>query len=304
MDAIDKTIMVEICTNCRVSYESLARQTGLSSNAVKNRVTSLLESGTIHRWSVSLQPEMIGGEYFLALVTTDGTESIDAFVSNYGNHPSIGHISLLASAGGGAYFVWGEYIGSHMLLEMRSFLSEPEEVVNVELHTTLHRRGKKVELAKLHLRILSVLRRDPRVQVNDLAKELGLAPKTVRRGIKEIVEGGGIAFSARPDMATGRFVNFFVRFEYDEKAISAEEVADWLQERYPVELWDPTPSATFPVFFSEFVVENLHEAEKIAREIRDAPFVKSTSTLISYSNQKFPYIAETMLDDMIKAAGL
>lgn len=303
MDLVDKTIMIEIASNCRISYENLSKRTGLSANAVKNRVTALLESGTISRFAVSLNAAMINASYFMALVTTDGTEDIDGFIGRMGENPMIGHISLLASAAGGAYLVWGQYIGSAMLSKLRRFLRKHDKVRNVELHTIIAPVGKKIELANLHLRILSVLKNNPRALINDIAQETGLAPKTVRRGIRELVEDGGIYFSARPDMAAGKIVNFFVRFEYNEDEIGLDEVVKWLQETYPLELWDPTPSATEPMFFAEFVVEYLHEAEEIARFIRSQSFVKSTTTLVSYSSKKFPYLAETMLEDMIRDAG-
>ncbi|MHA2160323.1 MAG: winged helix-turn-helix transcriptional regulator [Candidatus Thorarchaeota archaeon] len=303
MDLVDKTITIEISTNCRISYESLSKKTGLSANAVKNRVAALLESGTISRFAVSLSSAMINAEFFMALVITDGTEDIDEFVTEFGEDPMVGHLSLLASAVGGAYLLWGQYIGSSMLSDLRKFLHAPSEVENVELHTILGRRGEKMNLTKMHLRILSNLRKNPRALINDIANDTGLAPKTVRRAIRELMDGRGINFSARPDMAAGNLVNFYVRFEWNEDETSLDDIVNWLQEKYPLELWDPTISATDPVIFAEFVVDDLHQAEEIARHIRCKPFVKSTTTLVSYSNQKFQYFAETMLDEMIREAG-
>jgi DNA-binding Lrp family transcriptional regulator len=45
LDRIDRTILSELCNNCRITYESLAKKTKLSANAVKNRVHHLIESG-------------------------------------------------------------------------------------------------------------------------------------------------------------------------------------------------------------------------------------------------------------------
>ena len=303
LDLVDKTIMVEISHNCRVSYETLAQKTGLSANAVKNRVTALLDTGTISRFAISLESAMIGASYFMALVKTNGTEDIDLFVPLLGESAMVGHISILASAGGGAYLVWGQYIGTKMLSDLRAFLHTPAQVEEVELQTIIGPVGKKVRFSKLHLRILSLLKKNPRALISDMATDAGLAPKTVRRAIRELMEGEGIVFSARPDMAAGKLVNFYVRFEWNENEITLDKVAAWLREKYPVELWDPTASASDPVIFAEFVVENLHEAEEIARYIRSKSFVKSTSTLVSYSNQKFSYFAESMLDEMIREAG-
>ena len=303
MDLVDKTVMVEIALNCRISYERLSRKTELSANAGKNRVKALLDSGTISRFAVSLQASMINAEFFMALVITDGTEDIDQFVGRLGESPMVGHISLLASVQGGAYLLWGQYIGATMLSELRTYLHVPAEVKIVELHTIIGHRGKSVELAKLHLRILSILQNNPRALIIDIAQDTGLAPKTVRRAIRELMEGEGIHFSARPDMAAGKLVNFFVRFEWNEDEITMEKIVEWLLEEYPITLWDPSPSATEPVFFAEFVVDDLHEVEEIARYIRSRPFVKSTTTLVSYSSQKFQYLAEIMLDEMIREAG-
>jgi DNA-binding Lrp family transcriptional regulator len=295
--------MIEISHNCRVSYESLSQKTGLSANAVKNRVTALLDSGAISRFALALNAAMINAEHFMALVITDGTEDIDEFLEYMGESEMVGHISLIASAVGGAYLLWGQYIGSSMLSELRKFLHIPSEVQDVELHTILWKPEEKVELANLHLRILAVLQTNPRALINEIAQETGLAAKTIRRGIRELMEGGGVRFSARPDMAAGRFVNFYVRFEWNEDEISLNEVVTWLQETYPLELWDPTTSATVPVIFAEFVVDDLHQVEAIARQIRNRSYIKSTTTLVSYSNKKFKYYAETMLDDMIREAG-
>ena len=295
--------MVEIASNCRISYESLSRKTGLSANAVKNRVVALLESGTISRFAVSLTANMINAEWYLALVKTDGTEDIEEYLETMGESPMVGHISVLASADGGAYLLWGQYIGSPMLVELRSFLHAPPEVQDVELQTSVARPGKKVKLANLHLRILAILQDNPRALINDIANDTGLAPKTVRRAIRELMEGGGVVFTARPDMAAGNLVNFVVRFEWNEDEITLDELVNWFKEKYPLELWDPAASATDPIFFAEFVVENLHEAEEIARHIRSRPFIKSTTTLVSYSNKKYSYLAESMLDEMIREAG-
>lgn len=303
MDPVDKMILTEISKNCRVSYENLSKKTGLSANAVKNRVSALLDSGAISRFAISLDAAMINAEYFMALVITDGTEDIDEFLKYMGENEMVGHISLLASAVGGAYLLWGQYIGSSMLSDLRKFLRHPSTVQDVELHTILWRMGRKVDLANLHLRILAVLQKNPRALISEIAQEAGLAAKTVRRGIRELMEDGGVIFSARPDTAAGGLVNFYVRLELNEDETTLNEVVKWLKAEYPLELWDPTVSATDPVIFAEFVVDDLHQAEEIARHIRCQTFVNSTTTLVSYSNKKFKYYAETMLDDMIREAG-
>lgn len=312
MDPIYKKIMFKLFANCRVSYENLSRHTGLSANAVKNRVTALIDNGTL-TYTVYLRPSMIDAEYFTAVITTDGSENVEEFSKLLGESPMIAHISLLANVQGGAYLLWGQYIGATMLTELRSLLRKPPEVQNIEINTIIGRhdvytvlgpRREKVQLPKLHLRILSILRNNPRAPVNDIAKEAGLAPKTVRRAIQELLEGNAIQFTARPDMAAGRFQNFFIRFEWSEKETTLDEIVDWLQKDFPINIWDTMPIANEPTIFAEFVISNLEEVEEIARKIRSNSFVKSTTVLIAYTNKKFPYLPQLMLDDMIREAGI
>lgn len=312
MDPIDKKIMFKLFANCRTSYENLSRHTGLSANAVKNRVAALIDNGIL-TYTVYLRPSMIDAEYFTAVITTDGSENVEEFVKLLGESPMIAHISLLATVQGGAYLLWGQYIGASMLSELRALLTTPSEVRNIELYTMIGRhdvntvlgpRRKKDQIPKLHLRILSILRNDPRAPINDIAQETGLAPKTVRRAIQELLEGNAIQFTARPDMAAGRFQNFFVRLEWNENETTLPEIIEWLQKEFPLNIWDTMPIANEPTIFAEFVIGDLEEVEDIARRIRNHSFVNSTTVLIAYTNKKFPYLPQIMLEDMIREAGI
>ncbi|NHJ13574.1 MAG: Lrp/AsnC family transcriptional regulator [Candidatus Thorarchaeota archaeon] len=305
LDTIDRKILSKLCTNCRVSYESLARETGLSPNAIKNRVASLIDTGVVAKFFVALDREVIGANYFQAIVVTDGTENIDRFVGLMGSNPMIGHISLLASVGGGAYLVWGQYIGTEMLHEIGAFMRSFKETLKVEMHPLLHKdRGLKFKFKKVHLKVLKALIDDPRKLIADIAKESGLAPRTVRRALDEIAAGEAAWFVARPDLAAGGLVNINIRIELEEKKVSMNDMIEWLRSEYPVEFWDPWVSATESILFAEFVVDALYEAEAIAKKIRSLDHVRSTATLVTYSSLKYPYLGEIKLLQMIEKAGI
>ncbi len=50
----------------------------------------------------------------------------------------------------------------------------------------------------------------------------------------------------------------------------------------PVEFWAPWRTVSEPVMFTDFLVENLQGAERILNRIRKAPFVISTTLLVSF----------------------
>ncbi|NHI83742.1 MAG: AsnC family transcriptional regulator [Candidatus Thorarchaeota archaeon] len=305
MDRIDKKILSNLCTNCRVSYESLARETGLSPNAVKNRVAGLIDTGVVAKFFVALDREVIGANDFQAIVVTDGTENIDEFVDIMGRNSMIGHISLLATVGGGAYLVWGQYIGTEMLHEIGAFLRGLNETLKVEMHPLLtNDRGLKFRFKKVHLKVLKALIDAPRRLIADIARESGLSSKTVRRALDEIAEEEAAWFAARPDLAAGGLVNINIRIDLDEKKVSMNDMIEWLHNEYPVEFWSPWVSATDSILFAEFVVDTLYEAEAIAKKIRGLDHVRSTATLVSYSSLKYPYLGEIKLRQMLEKAGI
>ncbi|MFW9862036.1 MAG: Lrp/AsnC family transcriptional regulator [Candidatus Thorarchaeota archaeon] len=304
MDQHDRTIFAKLCNDCRVSYESLARETGLSPNAVKNRVSNLIENGFVSQFKVILNHKMMDADTFQAVVITDGTENIEDFVNSIGESPMVGHISTVASVNGGAYLVWGQYSRIEMLSDLGGFLRSLKEVEDVELHP-LRRLNPldtpaKIRIPKLHRRVLRVLVKDPRMPMSDIAQETGLSPKTVRRALREINEAGFVKFVVRPDLAAGGLVNLNIRIAWDEKRYSIEDLVKWLMEEYPIEFWDPWVSALEPIVFAEFMVEDLHDAELISKRVRELPHVKSSTTLVSYSSTKFPYLAETILREMVE----
>ncbi|MFW9803725.1 MAG: winged helix-turn-helix transcriptional regulator, partial [Candidatus Thorarchaeota archaeon] len=258
MDQHDRTIFAKLCNDCRVSYESLARETGLSPNAVKNRVSNLIENGFVSQFKVILNHKMMDADTFQAVVITDGTENIEDFVNSIGESPMVGHISTVASVNGGAYLVWGQYSRIEMLSDLGGFLRSLKEVEDVELHP-LRRLNPldtpaKIRIPKLHRRVLRVLVKDPRMPMSDIAQETGLSPKTVRRALREINEAGFVKFVVRPDLAAGGLVNLNIRIAWDEKRYSIEDLVKWLMEEYPIEFWDPWVSALEPIVFAEFMV--------------------------------------------------
>ena len=301
LDAIDRTIILAVYENCRISYEALAQKVKLTPNAVKNRVHNLIEKGVLTHFLIAFNPSEIDAESFQAIVLTDGSEDHSKFVSTLGLSPMIGHANTLATVKGSAYLVWGEFIGTEMLHEFSTFLRNLDTVQDVDLYVVLTpKREPKGKFSKLHLRVLNVLQSNPLMQTSEIAQLTGISAKTVRRALKEIAADGKVSFRGRADLAAGSLVNIHIRIEWDEKTISLEKLVKWLNEKYPVAFWFPFPSATEPMMIAEFVVEDLKEAERISSELRATDFVKSSTTMVAFSSGKFSYLSEIKLSEILE----
>lgn len=300
LDAIDRTIILAVYENCRISYEALAQKVKLTPNAVKNRVHNLIAKGVLTHFLIVFNQSEIDAESFQAIVLTDGSEDPSKFVSTLGLSPMIGHANTLATVQGGAYLVWGEFIGTEMLHEVSTFLRNLDKVHDVDLYVVLSpKREQKGEFSKLHLRVLNVLRSNPLMQTSEIAQLTGISAKTVRRALKEIAADGKVSFRGRADLAAGSLVNIHIRMEWDEKIISLEKLVKWLNKKYPVAFWFPFPSVTEPMMIAEFVVEDLKEAERISSEIRATDYVKSSTTMVAFSSGKFSYLSEIKLSEIL-----
>ncbi|MHA2143527.1 MAG: winged helix-turn-helix transcriptional regulator [Candidatus Thorarchaeota archaeon] len=307
LDSIDKAILLYLDANCRISYRALARKTGLSPNAARNRIVRLIDEGVIIRFVIEYTLEMIDASHFMALVNTDGTENLQQFVLQIGEQPMVYHVNVLGNMRGGAYLVTGQSIGDHRLAEFGAYLRALNEVQSVELHTMLPTdllQGRKVEFSRVQLKVLNCLCEDARMQITEIAEMTGMAPKTVRRAIKEIADSGGVIFTMRSNLAAGGFVDAFVRIHWNDKMISADELIKWLQDEYPTDFWYPWVSATESMLYADILAGSLLEVEQIANGIRSAPFVKSTATLIATSNVLFEKLTERRLREILDAEGV
>lgn len=60
LDDIDRQLLSILRENGRASYTDLAKEVGLSRVAVQTRINTLIENGTIERFSCILNPEKLG----------------------------------------------------------------------------------------------------------------------------------------------------------------------------------------------------------------------------------------------------
>jgi DNA-binding Lrp family transcriptional regulator len=307
LDSIDMMILRELLRNCRSSYREIARKIGLSPNATRNRVEKILESGVIRRFVVILNSKAAGVGCFLGLIQTDGAEDIQDFVSRIGENPMVTDVGELVSMSGGGYSVGGDHPSIAMLEEYEAFLRDLDEVQNVEFHTQ-HAinlgQGCTAKFSRVQLKVLKCLIQDARMQVNEISKMTGLASKTIRTALKELMEGGDIRFTVSFGPAVGEMVDIMVRITWDDEMISEDELIKWLRSEYPDEFWGPWTSESEEVLFAIFIVGSNLDSQRIAHQIRAAPFVTSSTLLVSLTLTKFPRYLETKLKEIIEESGV
>jgi len=303
LDEIDKGILFGMLQNCRTPYRTLAQQFNMTANAVKKRIQKLVDTGVIVKFTAELSPAMVDGENFLAVISTDGDENEEKFLHLFGSHMLVREVGVLS---GSAYLIMGTSIGSESLRDLGSFLRGIENVRSVELHSlvkdALH--GRKTELTKLQLRVLSCLAENPRMPTKRISEITGLTVRRTRKTISTLLESETISLGIRWNLSAGEGFVFLLKINWDEKTGSLEDVLLFISDNFPVAFYGPLVSATEPVIFAVFVVDQFKDADLISKKIAGASFVKSCQTLFGRPQESFPDIRSIRLREMLKDVGL
>ncbi|MHA1908227.1 MAG: winged helix-turn-helix transcriptional regulator [Candidatus Thorarchaeota archaeon] len=298
MDKTDRRILQELQRNCRLSYEKLSRELGITGNSVKRRVKKLIDERVIDSFVLRLSFAMVGAEPMLTLVGLDGTQNDEDIIEKIGMHPFVNRVGFDSH---GWLVVWIEYIGIEGLSEISSYIRSLDGVEDVELNPLPSRnRGKKMDFTKTQLRVMRVLVDDPRMSVSQLAKEAGITTKRARKVLKELEDSEAVTFGARINVNAGSSTRFVLRLSWDEKKISSEDIEKYAREKYPSMYEGAHVSASNPRMFAMFTAEHIRIAESVARDIQKLPSVDHEITVIPYPARIFTGIRESALLDMIE----
>ncbi|MGY5858339.1 MAG: winged helix-turn-helix transcriptional regulator [Candidatus Thorarchaeota archaeon] len=304
MDSIDKKILIALDANCRLSYQAIADQLGITANAIRKRFDRLIETGVIEEFVVLLQPQMVGSEYLVALVQTDGSENEEEFIEYLGANLNVVQAGQIVTSSNRLYFVHCEYTSSDGLKDLSTFFRQIDAITNLEFHTIPIQRGNEFKIKRLHLQVLKLLLENARMQVSQIATRLGITARRAGRAIQEMQDSGALWFAVRWNLSLGNNTEFYLKIKYDEKTSSNEAVDQWLRDMYPDEYWFSFCSAMEPVLFAKFVTDHFRNARDIARAVSSESFSCSVDVLLSYPVTKFPRVGMLKIQQLIAEAGL
>ena len=191
MDKTDMSLILLLLQNSRISYAELADKLNLSVNAVHKRIQQLIETDVIHRFTakVSMLASLAIPVYIF------GTSQLASFKELPDRLRSHGSIYWLA-IGSGKFLYIGAYIRNIAELEpIISFIKKeaalPEPNVGITQPNQLPLTSLKpsdLTLCDLDYQIISSLKADARKAIADIANELGISSKTVRRRLNRMIK--------------------------------------------------------------------------------------------------------------------
>jgi Transcriptional regulators len=239
LDKTDVILCQLLLTNSRISYRELADKLDLSVTAVHNRIQALTELGIIRKFTAGLSI-LAQNAIHILIFGASKTNSIPALKPKLGQH---GSIYWLAVGGGNVLYI-GAYIRNIAELDgLAKFVKETAEMPDPTVVITgspippaMHKLHLQNKLCDLDYKIIKSLRDDSRKPVSDVALEVGVSAKTVRRRLSYMQKNFLIQYSMEwfPDASNDIISIFYVRLKDDASANAAVSV---LQKYYPKTLF-------------------------------------------------------------------
>jgi DNA-binding Lrp family transcriptional regulator len=300
-DSIDKGILYALRKNCRASYEDLARDHGISANAIKRRVARLEKSGVIHRYVVRLSWSMVDAHPLVIFVFSNRSYDDEEFMEQLGAHPLVGSVRFDSY---GSAVVRASYREGNDIFELSEYFRALKGVNEIEIHPIPANRGERTKFSKLQLRVLAQLAKDARMPISRIASKSRLTAKRVRSILQKFHEGRSVLFTIDIDPTSGASNLITFRIIYQPKIIKPEEVLKLLKEEFSIEFWTEWHSASQSLIWIDFVLDNVRDAEPIAKRIRMMPSVEIENTIAPYPIRWFTGYREAQLAKILHEADL
>ncbi|GAG87961.1 unnamed protein product, partial [marine sediment metagenome] len=178
MDEINLFIIRNLLENSRLTYRKLSDMTDMSISGIHKRIRSLEDDGIINAYIA--RPSIIAlKSLWVAIFGTSNAKSMDVVSKELGQHESIRMVRI---AGGKFLYISALLRSISELQEYSSYVSRTAQIseptigiVDVPYVTTPE------PLTSIDYTILKTLNRDARKPIVDIADDIGISAKTVRK---------------------------------------------------------------------------------------------------------------------------
>jgi DNA-binding Lrp family transcriptional regulator len=190
MDKTDMNLILLLLQNSRLSYAELADKLNLSVNAVHKRIQQLIETDVIHKFTAKVS--LLSSQGLNVYISgTSQLENLTNLPDKLRTHGSIYWLAV-----GSAKFL---YIGALIrnIAELEPLISyikkevgipEPKVGIIQPVPISISLKPTELSLCTLDYRIINALKDDSRRNIADVANELGVSSKTVRRRLDRMIK--------------------------------------------------------------------------------------------------------------------
>ncbi|MFW9878596.1 MAG: winged helix-turn-helix transcriptional regulator [Candidatus Thorarchaeota archaeon] len=292
MDDKDLDILKLLLFDGRMSYESIAKKVKETPYLVKKRIKNLVELGVIQKFVTNLNFLLF--QKSVCYTLADIKEGID-------QQELIERIGKLDVVTGGAISLQNKmqiihtYSDDHEFKKNLEKLMEFQEIQNIENFILLIPQDldfKNTRLIKTDWKIINSIKDDCRKNDVEIANELGISSKTVKRRLSYLRENNIILFMIDLDTSAADFLSYLLIVKFQRIASESLSKVMKIVKNY-FYVWRIANQEAF--IFTVFI-NKLREIDEHVKEIENIPYIKE---VISYVPTKMFYF-ESWIDKLIK----
>lgn len=290
MDEIDFFLLKKLVENSRFTYRELAEMTDFSVSATHKRIKKLIEGGIIEAFRA--RPSIIALKSLLVIIFgTSKVKSIDTISDELGQHESIIFVGI---AGQKSLYVYALLRDVSELQEVSIFVSKTAHIsepivgiVNVPYITTPE------PLTSVDYKILKTINRDARKPITDIADDVGVSAKTVRKRLDRMIENNLVSFTIQWKLWYVSFITVFGIILNEGTDIRS--TIQHLNQKYSKNIFSCLSYSNIPNFITlETWATNAHESQKIQEELQSEGF-KDITPYIAYSGNYYDCWVDQLL---------
>ncbi|MHA1107127.1 MAG: AsnC family transcriptional regulator [Promethearchaeota archaeon] len=269
MDEIDLFLLKKLLENSRLTYRELADMTNMSLSATHKRINNLVDNEIIKAYTA--RPSAIALKYLSVLIFgTSNAKSVDAISKELGQHENINFIGI---AGAKSLSISAFLRDISELQELSIYVSKTAQIsepfvgiVNVPYITTPE------PLTGIDYKILKSLNRDSRKPVTDIADDVGVSTKTVRKRLDRMIENNLVDFSiewsekAENNLTTGFHLHL-------KEGTDIDSTIQHMHEKYSQNVIACLSFSNIPNFITMYTwTKSTQESQEIQEELQTEGF--------------------------------
>lgn len=198
LDEKDLKIIRILSKDCRESFMSIGSAIGMTSKSVKARVDRMVSTGVIEKFVLKVNPVALGYGIGCMLIVREHTANIDDIMNRLN---LVGDVSIHSKCMGGiSTFCLAIKEGHEDKLRLLLDSLKPASV-RIMFTSKLSLSGtpssnmsKKYELTETDLRIVKCLLANPRMEMNEIARETSISSRTVNRRLTRLNDDNMLKF--------------------------------------------------------------------------------------------------------------
>src|SRR5215216_5368602 len=198
LDKNDLTILPNLARDCRTSYSSIGSQIGLTSKSVKARVKKMVRSRVIEKFVVRVNPAAFGYRTAIVLIRTSNGITKDDVIQRVKEFGDLAYHAHHVGSTSVAALIIKKPLDEKIIQSLNDRL-KPATVVRISVAEL---SVASTDLSETDLRIIKcLLLLGARIEISDIAKEVGISEKTTTRRLNKMKEGHVLDFSLQCDPA-------------------------------------------------------------------------------------------------------